>query len=104
MSSWVKVATTDEFNTSDAKPVEVSGNAIVLFKVGDQFHAIDNYCPHAGYTLHDGQLVGTIVTCLLHGAEFDVTSGKCVGDLLCDDVNDYRVKVDDSGTVWIWTD
>lgn len=104
MSNWVKVATTDEFKTTDVKAVEVNGDPIVLFMVGDQFHAIDNYCPHAGYTLHDGQLEGNIVTCLLHGAEFDVTDGKCVGGLQCENVNVYQVKVDDAEAIWIGTD
>ena len=99
MSRFVQVATVAEFAESQAKSIEVAGIAIALFKIDEQFFAIENCCPHAGYTLHDGELSGSTLTCILHGAQFDVRSGCCVGGLSCTDVETFLVKTTDDGVI-----
>ncbi len=55
----------------------MAGDQIVaLFRVGDQFYALDGICPHAGGPLGEGALCGQIVTCPWHGWQFDVTTGQ----------------------------
>lgn len=54
----------------------VAGPRIVaLFRVGDDYHALDGMCPHAGGPLAEGTLDGCRVTCPWHGWQFDVTTG-----------------------------
>lgn len=57
--------------------VEVDGEAIALFRVGDEVHAIDNVCPHRDGPLAYGDLRGAVVFCPLHAWGFDVRSGAC---------------------------
>jgi nitrite reductase/ring-hydroxylating ferredoxin subunit len=45
--------------------------------VDGKFYAINNFCPHEAVSLSEGTLKGAIVICPLHGAKFDVTTGKC---------------------------
>ena len=60
------------------KEVLVNGHEILLAKVGDKYYAADNRCPHMGGKLSLGKLEGTVVTCPLHGSQFDLSDGKVV--------------------------
>lgn len=53
-------------------------NEILLAKVDGQIYAIDNACGHLAYPLSEGRLNGHIVTCIWHGARFDVRTGAVV--------------------------
>ena len=61
--------------------VTVNGTDVVLFRRrdqttgGDEIFAIGNECPHQGGNLCDGWIEGEIVTCPLHGWEFDLRTG-----------------------------
>ena len=44
-------------------------------RIGERLCAIRDECPHAGASLADGVLEGTIITCLRRGSQFDVTIG-----------------------------
>ena len=57
--------------------VEVAGEAIALFRVGDEVYAIENTCPHRGGPLAFGDLRGVTVHCPLHAWAFDVRTGRC---------------------------
>jgi nitrite reductase/ring-hydroxylating ferredoxin subunit len=48
---------------------------VALFKVGDQYHAIDDSCPHQGASLAGGKLEGRSVQCPAHGLRFDLATG-----------------------------
>ena len=52
---------------------------ILVVRVGDAFHAINNRCSHAAAPLSDGRVRGKLIICPVHGARFDVSTGKCVG-------------------------
>ncbi len=58
--------------------VAVGGQDVALFRRGDEIFAIGNQCPHQGGNLGDGFIEGDIVTCPLHGWEFDLRSGACM--------------------------
>lgn len=55
--------------------VLIDGIDVGLFRVGNEVHALENRCPHAGDPLSEGSLDGSIVTCRAHGWQFDVRSG-----------------------------
>jgi 3-phenylpropionate/trans-cinnamate dioxygenase ferredoxin subunit len=57
--------------------VELDGRAIVLWRVGDQVFALDNLCPHFGSRLDAGRVKDGILACPLHGARFELATGRC---------------------------
>ena len=74
---------------------------MLLAKVGGSYYAADGGCPHMGASLASGKLEGTVVTCPRHGAQFDVKTGKAVGDakvafmkMKVKDVESFPVKVE----------
>lgn len=58
--------------------VNLEGTAVLLANAGGNIYAINNKCPHMGGNLSRGTLDGTVVTCPLHGSQFDITTGKNV--------------------------
>jgi len=60
------------------KEVAVQGQEILLAKVGSRYYAADGRCPHLGGRLAQGKLEGTVVTCPLHGSQFNLTTGQVV--------------------------
>jgi 3-phenylpropionate/trans-cinnamate dioxygenase ferredoxin subunit len=78
MSDIVQVGTMTEFEDGTMKDVSVNGREILLAKVRDKYYAADNRCPHMGGKLSQGKLEGTVVTCPLHGSQFDLSDGRVI--------------------------
>jgi nitrite reductase/ring-hydroxylating ferredoxin subunit len=75
-SGWLEVANVDEIPVGTMKHVEVNEREIAIANVDGKFYAFDDRCGHTSARLSRGGLRGNIVTCPLHGAQFDVTTGK----------------------------
>lgn len=73
---------------------EVGGVRIAVANVEGTFYAFGDTCPHAGCSLAEGDVDGTIVTCPCHGSEFDVTSGKLLRHPAVESVKSYPVRVE----------
>ncbi len=94
MGTFHKVAEVNELAPGSGKTVEVSGQQIALFNIGGTFCAIGNACTHRGGSLSEGTLEGSTVTCPLHGAEFDVTTGKNLTAPAPGSVPSYKVRIE----------
>ncbi len=55
--------------------LEVDGEDVAVFNVGGRFYATHDACTHADGPLSESDLDGKVVTCFLHGSQFDVTTG-----------------------------
>lgn len=96
-----KVGSIEEFPEGQGRVVQVGGRRVAVFNVDGELHAIDNACKHKGGPLGEGALIGTTVTCPLHGWQYDVTSGRHEEDPTVR-VERYEVEVRD-GDVYVET-
>lgn len=96
MATFHKVAGVGEVAPGSGKAVDAGGLQIALFNAGGTFYAIGDACTHRGGSLSEGPLDGTIVTCPLHAARFDVTTGRNLGPPAPREVPSYRVRVEGS--------
>ena len=78
MVNFVDAGEASDFKDGTMKEVMVQGTGILLAKVGGKYYAAANRCPHFGGNLSRGKLEGTIVTCPLHGSQFDLSDGHVV--------------------------
>jgi nitrite reductase/ring-hydroxylating ferredoxin subunit len=62
------------------KHVEVQEKEILLANSDGKVYALCDRCSHMNAPLSLGTLNGKVVTCAMHGARFDVTTGKKVGE------------------------
>ena len=93
MTQFIKVTTTDELEDQQAKLVEVEGQKIALFRVGEAFYALSDTCTHRGGPLSEGTVEGAEVTCPWHGARFDIKTGAVLGPPAGREVRSYPVRV-----------
>jgi 3-phenylpropionate/trans-cinnamate dioxygenase ferredoxin subunit len=74
--------------------VDVEGLHIAVFNIGGTYYAIDDTCTHAQASLAEGDVDGTVVECPLHGARFDLITGRAVGPPAEKPVKAYKVHIE----------
>ncbi len=78
MRNSVEIGKVSEITDGTMKELLVQGHEILLARVGENYYAADNRCPHLGGRLSRGKLEGTVVTCPRHGSQFDLSNGQVV--------------------------
>ena len=58
--------------------VHVGGDEAAVYNADGVLYATQGVCTHRGGPLSEGDLAGHVVTCPLHGSQFDVTTGRVV--------------------------
>lgn len=115
----IEVVDADSFEHGDRRVVESEFDEIGVFNYEGELYAISNRCPHRGGPVCTGKVKGALVgewpgvgerieerfddkpaiTCPWHGWDFDLDSGKHVGDDSIA-VPTYDVFVED-GTIYV---
>src|SRR5580704_12800549 len=78
--AFARAAKTSDIPSGTIREIAFGGKAIAVANVAGKFHAIDSVCVHQGGPLGEGALDGCTVICPWHAWEYDVTSGKLVGN------------------------
>ena len=100
MADWVRVASVTECPPGKLLGVDVEGVPVVLANVEDEFYALLDQCTHQDYPLSDGELDGTRLECMYHGARYDVRTGRAVRLPAIRPVKVFQVEVRD-GDVYV---
>jgi 3-phenylpropionate/trans-cinnamate dioxygenase ferredoxin component len=92
---WQRVAALADIREGEPLGAKLGSRDIVLAMHGGQVHALDGICPHAYALMGDGFQNGAEIECPLHGAAFDLATGKClIGPDGTGDLAVYDVKVE----------
>lgn len=54
---------------------------VLVVHTGGRFYAIEDACPHSGWSLSEGALTGCELTCAGHGWVIDVRDGRVLTDV-----------------------
>ena len=73
--TWHKVADPSAEDDGRVRTVTVDGRTIALSRVGDQYGALDNHCPHQGGPLGEGSIEHGLLRCPWHGYDYDPLTG-----------------------------
>ncbi len=96
----IRVGKFDDIADGDHKIYATNGREVGVFRVGQNLHAWENHCPHAGGPICQGKIFGQVgevlspgkesrglcytgrkhIVCPWHGFEFDIETGKHPGD------------------------
>ncbi|HEX6164791.1 MAG TPA: nitrite reductase small subunit NirD [Vicinamibacterales bacterium] len=94
MNDFQPVGRVSDFETRKGRMVTVNGRHVALFRLGDEFFAIDNLCLHKAGPLCDGQIdAADVVTCPWHGWSYEIKTGTLVQDPRVG-VSKHEVRVD----------
>ena len=92
--SFVTVGNVADFTPGHGKMVVVNGRHVAVFRLGDDFYAIDNLCLHKAGPLCDGDVDNDVVTCPWHGWSYEIRTGILVQDRRVG-VNRHEVKIEE---------
>lgn len=103
MPRWIEAAKEDDF-TEPVVVIEYDGILIAVFKLEDGYYAINDECSHDEASLSEGEVLEKCqVECPMHGARFDIKTGKDLSLPAVVPVKSYPTKVV-NGTVFIEVD
>jgi 3-phenylpropionate/trans-cinnamate dioxygenase ferredoxin subunit len=88
----------EELPPGGKKAVQLGGGCILLCHVNQRLYAISNTCSHNQQALDGGRVMGSSIACPLHGARFDLATGKALNLPAKKPVPVYEVRVVDG---WI---
>jgi nitrite reductase/ring-hydroxylating ferredoxin subunit len=80
LPEFVPVGITTDFPRGKGRMVVVGGRHVAVFRLDDEFFAIDNLCLHQAGPLCEGAVDAGVVTCPWHGWAYDIRSGALVQD------------------------
>lgn len=82
----------------DKKAVELAGKSILICHAGGSILAVSNICSHADEKLECGRMGNGWIACPIHGARFDLVSGKAKNPPAKRPIATYAVRIVDG---WI---
>lgn len=90
---WHQVASLDQLDPDFPVGVDVNGQKLGLFLLGDEVHALEDVCPHAYALLSQGFQEDGVIECPLHAVRFNIATGKCLIEIGQRDLCSYPVRV-----------
>src|ERR687890_2205127 len=100
MPEFHQIAAEDEVAPGAVRQYQVEDRPVALCNVNGEFHAFEDICTHQFAYLSEGEFVGRELKCPLHGAKFDVTTGRALSLPAVKAVPKHEVKVED-GNVYV---
>lgn len=94
MAEFERVAKVSEIPPGGRKSLVFDERAVLVFRIGDDFYAVEDVCSHDGQPLTDGALAGDSVECPRHGARFDVRTGKPLCMPAVEPIAVYEVRIE----------
>ena len=98
MAEGVRVARASEIPQGAARVVVVQGHPVALFHVDGSFYALSHVCLHRGGPIGEGSVDGTVVTCPMHGWEYDLRTGKNLANPVAR-LRTYAVRIEGEDVV-----
>ena len=83
---FIRAIKADEVAPGGMKAVELDGNEIIVCNCGGKYYAVQRRCGHMNAPLDMGTLDGTYLTCPMHCAQFDVTTGEALSGPVSHDI------------------
>lgn len=84
-----------DFREGELRSVTAEGRPLVVAMVDGRLYAMDGRCSHMGFDLSRNRPDGHMVTCKLHGAQFDIRTGERVRNASAHDLKAYPVVVEE---------
>lgn len=94
------VARLDQLDEHKPLRAQAGNEEIILIRQGDQVHAYQGNCPHAGAPLEEGALCGGLLVCPWHKAAFAVDEGAVCEPPALADLRRYPVQIKDE-QIWV---
>ena len=95
MSEWINVFNENALMNGENSVIDVDGTDIAIFKIDDEFFAIEDVCSHDGTEIASGELDGDEIICPRHGARFCIKTGAVKSAPAYENIHSYPVRIVD---------
>lgn len=92
--TFVAVAKVCDIGPGEKKVVDANGVSVILVNAKDRIFAVRNLCSHAYETLECGRVRAGWISCPVHGARFDLETGKPLNPPATMPIDTYEVRID----------
>ena len=103
IGEFVRVGRIGDFAPGTGTMVVVGKRHVALFRLGDEFFALDNLCLHRGGPICEGPIHQGVVTCPWHGWSYEIRTGTMVQDPRVG-LSKHLVKIDGDAVAVCLTD
>ena len=93
MDNWIDVGSVAEIAESTPIHIETDGIKIVVFRLQQQFYAIENICTHDGGELSGGCVENEEIICPRHGARFSIKTGEALSAPAYEPVTTFPTRI-----------
>jgi len=93
MSEWIAVFNENTLMNGENSVIDIDGTDIAIFKIDNEFFAIEDVCSHDGTEIASGELDGDEIICPRHGARFCVKTGTVKSAPAYEDIHSYPIRI-----------
>ncbi|WP_176599214.1 MULTISPECIES: Rieske (2Fe-2S) protein [Sphingobium] len=93
MIPYVDVCALEDIPNGKHRAFTIGGWSILIFRLGEEVHALENRCTHLDFPLDGGRQIGSDIICRKHGARFDIRTGKATAGPAVDPLRRFPVRV-----------
>ena len=93
MSDWLEITTINALNNGEHILVDLEGTDVAVFKLEDQFYAIEDVCTHDGTEIACGKIEGFDIICPRHGARFCLKTGAAKSAPAYENIYCFPVRI-----------
>lgn len=83
-AAWHPLIAEAEFPANGKVAAKVAGWHVLVARTETGWHAVNDRCTHQAAMLSGGRVRRGAIMCPLHGARFELASGKCIGATYAD--------------------
>lgn len=95
MTDFVRVLKASELPETEKKAVEVNGKSVLICHSTAGWFAVSNICSHANEKLECGRQSRGWIACPVHGARFDLATGKAMNPPATEPIATYELRIVD---------
>jgi 3-phenylpropionate/trans-cinnamate dioxygenase ferredoxin subunit len=93
-SNYTFVTDTSDVESGHSISVNIGGTKILICHTEEGFFAVQDMCTHALIPLCGGFIQGTLISCPLHGAVFDLKTGEVMAPPAFEDLQTFKLKIE----------
>lgn len=98
MSAFVRALRVADVPPGTKKAVDVEGVSVLVCNTNDRIYAVSNICSHAHEKLECGRMSRGWIGCPVHGARFDLATGRAMNPPAKEPIATFEVRLADD---WI---
>jgi 3-phenylpropionate/trans-cinnamate dioxygenase ferredoxin subunit len=91
--AFARVAKISDVPPGTRKVAEAGGGSVLICHTNGRFYAVSNICSHANEKLECGRLGRTWIACPLHGARFELATGRAMNPPAVRPIATFEVRL-----------